>query len=149
MAKPIDIPDASAMLAVEPHRRFVCFVALAAAWRGADVVRFEPVPGGWAILSPQGGAWEEFLAPVDAAAAVPRTLRAMARRSGLLGLLVVGGASAEFSLRLGEGETIDCWAARDGAAHQLRVEARGLAPARAGDLLRSYLRLAGHCPSAV
>jgi hypothetical protein len=144
MATTIDISDAPTLLAVEPHRRFICIVALCAVWKGLDVVCFEWRSGEWAILSQRDGSWEEFLAPVHQESAVGRTLHDLTLRSGVLGWLGFTNPSRGFSLCLGEGNAIDCQVARNVADYLLSVHPQGVMENQAEELLKSYLVMRGH-----
>ena len=89
MGETIDIPDAKALLCVEPHRRFIGLVVLVALRAGADQIRFESRPSEWCISAGRSdGSWEE-MQPVSREAAVdctlrfPHTRRAVRQGSGL------------------------------------------------------------------
>jgi hypothetical protein len=99
MAIVIDIPDAFAVSALEPHRRFIClvvlyapteratgvrplahrrFICLVALYAVRDAVgrvRFDPQSAGWAILQLRDGAWVDYMPPVERVSAVEQTLR--------------------------------------------------------------------------
>src|SRR5947209_11438138 len=134
MAAEIDIPDLPALLALEPHRGFICLVSLYAASEGVGRVRFERRPGVWAIRELKDGSWVDYLPPVDQAAAVGRTLWVLIRRPGLLGRLGLGDPSGGFLVRVGPGGVIECRVARDGADYLLSVEPREAAVG-AGELV--------------
>jgi hypothetical protein len=125
--------------AVELHRRFVCMVALLAAGESVGQVRFQQQSAHWAVLRLEDGSWVEFLPPVDRAAAVGRTLRALTRRPGLLGRLGLAEPFGGFSLRLGPEAVIECRVERDGADYLLSVETDESAKGPGYQLLWSYL----------
>lgn len=138
MATVIDLPNVPALAAIDPHRRFICMVALCAANESVDQVRFESRPDGWAILRYRDGGWVEFLPSVDRPATVGRTLRALTRRPGLLGWLGLTGRDG-FLLRVGPAGVITCRTTRDGDNHLLAVEAPESVVEPAGELLWGYI----------
>jgi hypothetical protein len=137
----INPPDASALLAVETDRQFICLVVLCAVRDRVEQVRFERRPADWIIVARQEGSWREYLPPVDRAAAVGPTLWKLTRRPGLLGWLGLGDPDCQFSLQLAEDARIECRVAPDGANRLLSIRPRGVTAALAGELIQAYIEM--------
>jgi len=145
MGETIDIPDAKALLCVEPHRRFIGLVVLVALRAGADQIRFESRPSEWCISAGRSdGSWEE-MQPVSRQAAVDCTLRSLtraARFGRVLDLLWVKKLGpAEFDLQLAHASTVQCTVMKRGEGFNLTLRQSDFSSEKAATLLKEYLSL--------